>query len=483
MRRENGKKRFLLLCIGAVLCGNLAGCAAPAGEARRILESIGNELNASSEQAADGGLSGSSFSFKSVNPLDIGGNYEDHLPQGTSLFVNRAVSFYYYSVLSEEEQTIYNALWAVVQDPTSTEYRKKITVTADPNSDAFSEEMNRAYEALIYDHPELFWFRQNNGNFRYYYHPASGLDGQYTVMIQLSEPYTNYQQEMTAFNQAADNFLADIDLTQSQPMVALAIHDKLIDMVTYDDDLAASYDANGDYDYGYSAYGALVANSRGQEHTAVCDGYSYAYEYLCQQAGLTVTRVGGYAGKDTSSMEGHSWNLICLDGDWYEVDPTWDDQEADDSDTGGDGGEIIAQAEADTAFWNRIRHYMFNLTTAEISNYTPDDSYTYYTGNGGYATFLTSSVHVRDDGSDPEKTGDYLSYLAPQAEGTKYTYDTLISGGGSAEGAGSEPDTGSGQDPLLRVDADGDGEVDNPAYRDEDQDGYVDNWQDFTQDN
>ena len=376
----------------------------------------------SGKQSASG--SGQSIISDISSFLDgVTGDYKDKLPEGDSLFVNNAPVFYYYTQLSAEEQGIYNALLAVTRDPTSTDYHKKVTVSEDPSSDAFGRELTIAYEALIYDHPELFWFRQSSGNFQYYYNSLS-TGGTYDVMIRLSRTYDDYQNQMTAFNQAVSNFMADIDLTRSQPEIALQIHDKLIDIVTYDKDLAASYSPDGAFDYGYTAYGALVANSRNQANTCVCDGYSYAYEYLLQQAGITCTRVGGYAGADQDSMEAHSWNLVQLDGEWYEVDPTWDDQDSDPQQYAS-GGPIIDAALNDAAYWNRIRHFMFNLTTEQISNYTPGSEYTYYTPDG-YATFLSSSVHVRDDGTGHASgTADYISKLAPTANGTAYTYDAL----------------------------------------------------------
>jgi len=389
----------------------------------------GGNAGTSSDTAEDDGKQSSSDSGGSIisdisSFLDgVGGDYRDKLPEGDSLFVNNAPVFYYYTQLSDEEKGIYDALLAVTRDPTSTDYHKKVTVSEDPSSDAFSRELTIAYEALIYDHPELFWFRQSSGNFQYYYNSLR-TGGKYDVMIRLSRTYDDYQNQMTAFNQAVSNFMADIDLTRSQPEIALQIHDKLIDTVTYDTDLAAAYSEDGAFDYGYTAYGALVANSRNQANTCVCDGYSYAYEYLLQQAGITCTRVGGYASSDPDSMEAHSWNLVQLDGEWYEVDATWDDQDSDPQQYAS-GGSIISAALNDAAYWNRIRHFMFNLTTEQISNYTPGDEYTYYTAEG-YATFLTSSVHVRDDGSEHSGgTADYISRLAPTANGTAYSYDAL----------------------------------------------------------
>ncbi|MGN0361590.1 MAG: transglutaminase domain-containing protein [Bilifractor sp.] len=386
----------------------------------------GSSESGSGDASGEGVSSGSDASIISDISSFLDGmseDYQDNVPDGSSLFVNNAPVFYYYTQLSQEEQSIYDALLAVTRDPTSTKYHKKAAVHADPSSDTFSKEVTTAYEAMIYDHPELFWFRQSSGNFKYYYNSLT-TDGTYDVMFQLSKTYDDYQTQMTAFNQAVSSFMADIDLTQSQPVIALQIHDKLIDMVTYDTDLAAAYTPEGGFDFGYTAYGALVSNSRGQANTCVCDGYSYAYEYLLQQAGITCTRVGGYAGQDENSMEAHSWNLVQLDGEWYEVDPTWDDQDSD-PDQYAAQGPIISAALGDAAYWNKIRHFMFNLTTDQISHYTPGQEYTYYTEDG-YATFLSSSVHVRDDGTETSGGAvDYVTKLAPIANGTTYTYSNL----------------------------------------------------------
>lgn len=48
----------------------------------------------------------------------------------------------------------------------------------------------------------------------------------------------------------------------------------------------------------------------------VCDTYSKAYMLLCRAAGIPVGRVMG---------GNHAWNGIQLDGEWYFVDPTWND--------------------------------------------------------------------------------------------------------------------------------------------------------------
>ena len=52
----------------------------------------------------------------------------------------------------------------------------------------------------------------------------------------------------------------------------------------------------------------------------VCGGYADAFYKLCLRAGLNVKAVEG-----SVRGEGHAWNVVEMDGDWYHVDCTWDD--------------------------------------------------------------------------------------------------------------------------------------------------------------
>ena len=110
-------------------------------------------------------------------------------------------------------------------------------------------------------------------------------------------------------NAAIDDFFSDIDLNQPQSLVALDIHDKLIEMVDYDYD---RYLEGTLSDADYTAYGALVNKA------AVCDGYSKAYMVLLARAGIESYYVG-------SEAMNHSWVIARIDGKYYHIDITWDD--------------------------------------------------------------------------------------------------------------------------------------------------------------
>lgn len=118
------------------------------------------------------------------------------------------------------------------------------------------------------------------------------------------EPKTLYHSDldMAAYEEQAAQILEKCVLPgMAQWQIALALHDYLIANTAYDETLEKN-----------SAYDILVNG------TAVCAGYSLAYRDLLERAGIESYLV-------TSNAMEHAWNLVCIDGNWYHVDLTWDD--------------------------------------------------------------------------------------------------------------------------------------------------------------
>ncbi len=88
-----------------------------------------------------------------------------------------------------------------------------------------------------------------------------------------------------------------------------------IDKVKYFHDtivLNCRYTDEGDY---VSApYGALVKGE------ALCEGYARAFAMLCNKVGIENLFATGTVGE-----EEHMWNMVKVDGAWYNIDVTWDD--------------------------------------------------------------------------------------------------------------------------------------------------------------
>ncbi len=82
---------------------------------------------------------------------------------------------------------------------------------------------------------------------------------------------------------------------------AKAVHDYLINSTEYDHSLAmtTSYD--------------LLVNGK-----SVCNGYSLSYKMVMDKLGIPCELV-------TSAAMNHQWNAVQIDGTWYNVDVTWDE--------------------------------------------------------------------------------------------------------------------------------------------------------------
>ncbi|MDD6327405.1 MAG: Ig-like domain-containing protein [Lachnospiraceae bacterium] len=100
------------------------------------------------------------------------------------------------------------------------------------------------------------------------------------------------------------------------------IYDYMTSNISYNYEAAAvleiedwdtMYAAMEPYLYAWSAYGAACKES------CVCQGYANLFYRLATEAGLSTRIVTG-----TSFGEGHAWNIVEIDGYYYNIDATWD---------------------------------------------------------------------------------------------------------------------------------------------------------------
>ncbi len=87
-----------------------------------------------------------------------------------------------------------------------------------------------------------------------------------------------------------------------------AIHDRLC-RGKYDLDVASS---------SHTIYSALI------DKLAVCDGYAYAFKYLCDLSGIKCAVVIGSFDKNVASDSGHAWNIVWYEDSWKLVDISCD---------------------------------------------------------------------------------------------------------------------------------------------------------------
>jgi hypothetical protein len=95
---------------------------------------------------------------------------------------------------------------------------------------------------------------------------------------------------------------------------ALAVHDWLVTNILYDDAMRETDEANG-------VTGALIGRR------TMCQGYAESFELLmrCISEADVRLEVGEGKSEDSSVWIDHAWNLVDLDGVWYQIDATFDD--------------------------------------------------------------------------------------------------------------------------------------------------------------
>ena len=136
-------------------------------------------------------------------------------------------------------------------------------------------------------------------NFRFYIMDQSA--GVYylrtSTNIQVSDP--NYPSVNSLIQSAVAQCNKETDGSDYQK--ALWLHDWLLEQLDYDTSLEWC-----------SAESALT------RHLGTCQAYESAYAQLLRAAGIENMEV-------SNTTDGHTWNGIKIDGEWYQVDCTWDD--------------------------------------------------------------------------------------------------------------------------------------------------------------
>ena len=138
--------------------------------------------------------------------------------------------------------------------------------------------------------------------------------GSFEYTINISPSYITTPKQEALVDEAVKDIVSG--LSGSEYDRVREVCEYLKDTVRYDK-TAAKSESNK---LKSSAYAAIV------QHTAACRGYSAAAYRLLRECGIAVRVVTGTVTLPDGSTENHSWNIVCIDGSWYNMDITWDDQ-------------------------------------------------------------------------------------------------------------------------------------------------------------
>lgn len=138
------------------------------------------------------------------------------------------------------------------------------------------------------------------------YSLESDDEGLYYVFVYDCKYYTTAAQE-AELSEKIDSVLQSLDINDesSDYDVICAVYDYICANVSYD------YDNLNDSEYllKYTAYAAMI------NKTAVCQGYSALMYRMLQQKNIDCRLIPG---------SNHAWNIVAIDGVYYNADSTWD---------------------------------------------------------------------------------------------------------------------------------------------------------------
>ncbi|MGN1089692.1 MAG: transglutaminase domain-containing protein [Huintestinicola sp.] len=230
-------------------------------------------------------------------------------------------SRYIYSSLSDKEKEYYNC----IRDAAfGFEENVVFPDVLEP------ELIKKMFIAVYYQEEELFWLSN------IFYRPSEPTD---KLMLGFRYDEETVRRMQSEIKTVTDDIFDGFDENTSDYEKLRSFHDRIVLGCTF----------TKESDHGNTIYGALC------DGYAQCEGYAFAFDYLCSLADIDCFTVSG------TNMDGdsHSWNIVKLDGKWYNVDCTWDDP-------------ILEQENKDF-----IRYYYFLVSDSDISGVThiPDATY------------------------------------------------------------------------------------------------------------
>ncbi len=181
-------------------------------------------------------------------------------------------------------------------------------------------QLHLVISAYTMDHPEVFWL---DSKFAYY--TTRSL-----TFLQLNSGLSPemIKTEALAMRENIDGIFESMPGNLSLYDRELYLHDEFLKRCEYAD----IDDAATDRFRVYTSLGGLV------DFSAVCEGYSRAMQILLSACGIETYYASGIGNKTL-----HMWNTVNLEGEWYFLDATWNDN---------DTGEIA--------------YDYFNLTTQQL---------------------------------------------------------------------------------------------------------------------
>lgn len=229
--------------------------------------------------------------LKEDNLIDAVSGQKDGTLAEIETLLEESGEKYTFSQLTEENQHLYAEILYALKGR-----KEDFTLTTTK-----TEDIAEVFQCVLNDHPELFFAEG--------YMFTQFTKGDEIVEIKFSGTYTMEPEQIAGMRILIDNyvdtFLAGMPLGMSEYEKVKYVYEYLISHTEYD--LNANYN---------QTICSVFIDGR-----SVCQGYAKAMQYLLDIIGMNSTLVIG----TVNNGEGHAWNLVRVEGNYYYVDATWGD--------------------------------------------------------------------------------------------------------------------------------------------------------------
>ena len=315
MHRDHGMKKYLVFLLLILLmlggCGNSSllkeiprdfSMTGPGIVERQ--ENAGKEQSREDEASSDTAGNGRKEAEKEKETQEESVQEEPEIPEIQDGFLYEGAFEYAAQSLSEAEMT-----WYLDMKQAMGSFSEDIRLNrAALEAGCDEEDIDRIFQCVLNDHPELFYVEG--------YSYTRYTRGDKITSIVFSGTYSidreTAESRRSEIEAAAAEILSGVDEDADQYTKVKYVYDTIIRKTDYDPSAPDNQ----------NIYSVFVGNR------SVCQGYAKATQYLLNRLGVECTLVlgtvetGGGEGIP-AQQEGHAWNLVRVDGEYYYVDATW----------------------------------------------------------------------------------------------------------------------------------------------------------------